>query len=57
MVEQHLCAAAKKNGVLDWSGSKGSFLGLDYGSDYSEDLELLKMIWQEKLSKVITQFY
>jgi hypothetical protein len=26
-------------------------------TDYSEDLELLKMIWLEKLSKGIAQFY
>ena len=26
-------------------------------TDYSEDLELLKMIWREKLSKDMAQFY
>ncbi|NLB51696.1 MAG: hypothetical protein GX808_02005 [Syntrophomonadaceae bacterium] len=31
LVEKHLCTAAKRSGVLAWSGSKGSFLGPDYG--------------------------
>ncbi len=31
LVEHQLCAAAKSRGVLAWSGSKGGYLGPDYG--------------------------
>ncbi len=31
LVQNHLCTDVKKQGVLSWSGSQGSYLGRDYG--------------------------